>query len=127
MAGRLMSPSHRLALACAGHQFTGGAMLARRSHVSVVVRHGNSVSLRHDFYNFKVMLICITIEGERRSSPQDVGLTRQRFKRGSGATDRGGPADRKSTEVMRIDTAGPKRDPISRLDASLKRGILPDS
>ena len=68
-------------------------MLARRSHVSVVVRHGNSVSLRHDFYNFKVMFIYRTIEGERRSSPQDVELPRQRFKRGSGAIDQGGPAD----------------------------------
>ena len=68
MAGRLMSPSHRLALACAGHQFTGGAMLARRSHVSVVVRQGNFVSLRHDFYNFKVVLIYRATEGERRST-----------------------------------------------------------
>jgi len=70
MAGCLMSPSHRLALACAGHQFTGGAMLARRSHVSVVVRQGNFVSLRHDFCNFKVILIYRTIEGEGDRAPR---------------------------------------------------------
>jgi hypothetical protein len=54
----------------------------RGSHVSVVVRHRNSVSLRYDFYNFKGMLICTTTERERKSSRQDVGFPRQRFKRG---------------------------------------------